>query len=109
MSNNGKYFKKWLDRFVNFFTHEPADRDALIEILRKSEHRNLVDPDALMMIEGALHVSEMQVRDVMVPRVQMIVIRDDAEPEEILSTVVESGHSRFPVIGDTTTIVSFTI
>lgn len=101
-NKNNKYFKKWVDRFVNFFRHEPADRNALIEILRKSEHRNLIDPDALLMIEGALHVSEIQVRDVMVPRVQMIVIKDDAEPEDILSTVVESGHSRFPVIGDTT-------
>ncbi len=102
MNKNDKYFKKWLNRFVNFFTHEPADRNALIEVLRKSEHRNLLDPDALMMIEGALHVSEMQVRDVMIPRVQMTVINEDAEPEEILSSVVDSGHSRFPVIGDTT-------
>jgi len=72
----------------------------LIEILRNSEHRNLLDPDALLMIEGALHVSEIQVRDIMVPRVQMIVIENDAEPEDILSVVVESGHSRFPVVGD---------
>lgn len=104
MSNNknDSCFKRGLDHFVNFFRHEPADRDALIEILRKSEHRNLLDPDALLMIEGALHVSEIQVRDVMIPRVQMIVIKDDADPEDILATVVESGHSRFPVIGDTT-------
>jgi magnesium and cobalt transporter len=53
------------------------------------------------MIEGALHVSEIQVRDIMVPRVQMIVIENNAEPEDILSVVVESGHSRFPVVGET--------
>jgi magnesium and cobalt transporter len=82
-------------------TREPADRDALIEILRNSEHKNLLDADALLMIEGALHVSEIQVRDIMIPRVQMIVIDNDAAPEEILSIVVESGHSRFPVVGDT--------
>ncbi len=93
-------YKKWLKRFANLFSREPADRDALIEILRNSEHRNLLDPDALLMIEGALHVSEIQVRDIMVPRVQMIVIENDAEPEDILSVVVESGHSRFPVVGD---------
>jgi magnesium and cobalt transporter len=94
-------YKKWLKRFASLFSHEPADRDALIEMLRHSEHRNLLDADALLMIEGALHVSEIQVRDIMVPRVQMIVIDNDAAPEDILSIVVESGHSRFPVVGDT--------
>ena len=93
-------YGKWLKRFASLFSREPEDRDALIEILRDSEHRNLLDPDALLMIEGALHVSEIQVRDIMVPRVQMIVIENDAEPEDILSVVVESGHSRFPVVGD---------
>lgn len=93
-------YGKWLKRFASLFSREPEDRDALIEMLRDSEHRNLLDPDALLMIEGALHVSEIQVRDIMVPRVQMIVIENDAEPEDILSVVVESGHSRFPVIGE---------
>ena len=100
-SKNSINDKKWLKRFASLFSREPSDRDALIEILRNSEHRNLIDPDALLMIEGALHVSEIQVRDIMVPRVQMIVIEEDAAPEDILSVVVESGHSRFPVIGDT--------
>lgn len=94
-------YKKWFKRFASLFSREPADRDALIEILRDSEHRNLLDLDALLMIEGALHVSEIQVRDIMIPRVQMIVIENDAAPEDILSVVVESGHSRFPVVGDT--------
>jgi len=93
-------YSKWLKRFASLFSREPEDRDALIEILRNSEHRNLLDPDALLMIEGALHVSEIQVRDIMVPRVQMIVIENNAEPEDILSVVVESGHSRFPVVGE---------
>ena len=94
-------YKKWLKRFATLFSSRPPDRDALIEILRDSEHRNLLDPDALLMIEGALHVSELQVRDIMIPRVQMIVIENNAEPEDILSVVVESGHSRFPVVTDT--------
>jgi hemolysin (HlyC) family protein len=98
--NKDMNYKKWLKRFASLFSREPEDRDALIEILRNSEHRNLLDPDALLMIEGALHVSEIQVRDIMVPRVQMIVIENNAEPEDILSVVVESGHSRFPVVGE---------
>lgn len=93
-------YSKWLKRFASLFSREPEDRNALIEILRDSEHRNILDPDALLMIEGALHVSEIQVRDIMVPRVQMIVIENNAEPEDILSVVVESGHSRFPVVGE---------
>jgi len=93
-------YGKWLKRFASLFSREPEDRDALIEMLRNSEHRNLLDPDALLMIEGALHVSEIQVRDIMIPRVQMIVIENNAEPEDILSVVVESGHSRFPVVGE---------
>jgi len=84
----------------SLFRRAPRGRHDLIEILRVSEHRNLLDPDALAMIEGALQVSEMHARDIMVPRVQMIMIRNDATPEEILSIVIESGHSRFPVIGD---------
>jgi magnesium and cobalt transporter len=93
-------YKKWLKHLASLFSREPEDRDALIEILRNSEHRNLLDADALLMIEGALHVSEIQVRDIMIQRVQMIVIENDAAPEDILSIVVESGHSRFPVVGD---------
>ncbi len=85
----------------NIFTHDPSSKEMLIEVLRNAENKNLLDSDALLMIEGALHVSETHVRDIMVPRVQMIIINDDAKPEAILSNVVESGHSRFPVIGDT--------
>ena len=92
----------WKKSLATIFSREPKDLQALIEILREAENRNLLDPDALAMIEGALQVSEMQVRDIMVPRVQMIVVKNNAEPKDILSTVVESGHSRFPVIGDDT-------
>ena len=84
----------WFGRLATFLTREPCDRNALIEILRESEKRNLLDHDALVMVEGALQVSEMQVRDIMVPRVQMIVVKNDAEPDDILATVIESGHSK---------------
>ena len=88
-------------KLLNFFKKTPSTREALIEILRNAENNSLLDADALLMIEGALHVSETHVRDIMIPRVQMIIINDKAKPEEILSNVVESGRSRFPVIGDT--------
>ena len=101
--NNKKnnIYKKGLIFLKNFFKHTPSTKEALIEILRNAENKSLLDADALLMIEGALDVSETHVRDIMVPRVQMIIIDHKAKPEDILSSVVESGHSRFPVIGDT--------
>ena len=79
---------------------EPRNRSALVRVLRDAERRDVLGPDALAMIEGALSVGDMQVRDIMVPRAQMVVIQDDEPPEEFVGAVVESGHSRFPVIGD---------
>ena len=90
----------WFGRIATAFAREPNDRHALIEILRDCEKRSVLDHDALLMIEGALQVSEMQVRDIMIPRVQMITVKNDDAAEDILATVVESGHSRFPVSGD---------
>ena len=90
----------WFKQLKLLLSGAPKDRQALIEILRDSENRNLLDPDVLIMIEGALHVSDMRVSDIMVPKVQMQVVKFDSSPEDIISTVTESGHSRFPVIGE---------
>lgn len=101
-NKSNKNRRSWMERLVALFSSEPKDRESLIELLHEAENRNLLDHDALAMIEGALEVSDMQVRDIMVPRVQMVVIKYDSEPRDILSVVVDSGHSRFPVIGDDT-------
>ena len=102
MSGNDKRNRilSWIDSLISLFRYEPRNCDQLIELLRNCEKRDLLDPDALAMIEGAIQVSEMQVRDIMIPRVQMIMIRNNAEPGDILKIVLESGHSRFPVLGD---------
>nr|MBS0020260.1 CBS domain-containing protein [Gammaproteobacteria bacterium] len=92
--------RSWLDRLSQALMGEPQDREQLITVLRDAEERQLVDADALSMIEGALQVVDMQVRDIMVPRGQMVVVQQDAPPEEFINTVIESGHSRFPIIGD---------
>lgn len=92
--------RAWCESLLALLQREPKDRAALIEVLRAAEGRNLLDHDALAMMEGALQVADMNVRDIMVPRVQMIVVNNNSAPEEILSIVVESGHSRFPVISD---------
>lgn len=90
----------WLDDLLAFLRREPKNRQALVDLLRNAERRNLLDPDVLVMIEGALHVSEMQVRDAMVARSNMTVVSANSDINSILAAVVESGHSRFPVIGD---------
>jgi magnesium and cobalt transporter len=92
--------RSWLDKLSQALLGEPRDRQQLIEILRESQQRHLLDIDALAMIEGVLEVSEMQVRDIMIPRAQMVVVERDASLKDILPTVTQSAHSRFPVIGD---------
>ncbi len=78
---------------------EPATREDIIEFLREGNWNSVLDPDEIAMLEGVLEVAETQVRDVMVPRSQMVVLERDAPNAETLGTVVESGHSRYPVIG----------
>ncbi|HVS75339.1 MAG TPA: transporter associated domain-containing protein [Steroidobacteraceae bacterium] len=89
---------KWLKRLTQTFAAEPQDRQQLLEILREARTRGLVDADALAMLEGVLTVADLQVRDIMVPRAQMVFVRRDDPVSRILPTVVESGHSRFPVM-----------
>jgi magnesium and cobalt transporter len=90
----------WLRRLVESLSGEPQDLEELTEVLEDARERGLIDADVLAMLEGVLEVSEIQVRDVMVPRSQMVVIQRDEPPERILPVVIESGHSRFPVVGE---------
>tara|TARA_R110002072_G_scaffold59158_5_gene150757 strand:+ start:26659 stop:27507 length:849 start_codon:yes stop_codon:yes gene_type:complete len=92
--------KGWLERLSLALTGEPSSRSELLEVLRSSEQRDLLDAEALSIIEGALTVSDMQAREIMIPRSQMVVVRLDMTPEDILPMVIESGHSRFPVFAD---------
>lgn len=96
----------WFERLSQVFLGEPKDRTELLEVLRDSEGRDLLDADSLAMIEGVMQVSEMQVRDIMIPRSQMVVLERDSLPEEMLPIIIGSGHSRFPVIGDSRDEVS---
>ncbi len=92
--------KTWLERLAQALLGEPQDREQLISLLRDSEQRNLFDSDALGMIEGVLQVSEMQARDIMIPRSQMVILERESDIKDILPTVIEFNHSRFPVIGE---------
>ncbi len=89
-----------LERLTAFLTREPEDRGELLDLLRGAFERRLLDADALSMIEGVLQVSEMSVRDVMIPRSQMDCVSIDDEPDAFIPLVIETKHSRFPVIGE---------
>ncbi len=89
---------KWLKRLTQTFAAEPQDRQELLEILREARTRGLLDADALPMLEGVLEVSDLHVREIMVPRAQMVSVRRDDPISRIMPLVVESGHSRFPVM-----------
>ena len=90
----------WLDRLSALLLREPEDREQLVQLLHSAYENNLLDADALSMIEGVMQVSEMQVRDIMIPRSQMDVIDITDPPEKFIPHVIETAHSRFPVIDE---------
>ena len=87
----------WLERLGTLLIRKPEDREQLITLLHSAFKRNLLDSDALSMIEGVMQVSEMQARDIMVPRSQMDVVDISQTPEKFIPFVIEAAHSRFPV------------
>lgn len=89
-----------MERLVHAIGGEPRDREEMLEVLRDAQARDVFDADTLQMVEGVFQVVEMRVRDIMIPRGQMKVVEGDMPLEEILSVVIDSGHSRFPVINE---------
>ncbi len=99
-SNIGVSQRSWIDRLSQALLGEPKDREELVHVLREAQSRGLFDVEAQAMIEGVLQVAEMQARDIMIPRSQMVVVSRDDSPEQIIPVAIESGHSRFPVVGE---------
>jgi magnesium and cobalt transporter len=91
---------RWLRRLTHGLAVEPQDRKALAGVLHEAAERGVIDADALTMLEGVLEVGDLQVRDIIVPRAQMVFVRRDQPAARILPVVVESGHSRFPVMDE---------
>jgi magnesium and cobalt transporter len=89
-----------LERLSSLLTREPEDREELLDVMRGAFERRLLDADALSMIEGVLSVSETTVREIMIPRAQMDCVSIDDAPEDFIPLVLETRHSRFPVIGE---------
>ncbi len=99
-ADNGGSTKGWLDRIRDIFSSEPQNQKQLLELLKNLHSSELFGADELTMIEGVLQVADMHVRDIMIPRGQMVVLDHEDSFAEIIDKITESGHSRFPVIDD---------
>ena len=92
--------RSWLERITQAFVHEPRNREELLEVLHDAHENHLLDRQALSIVEGAIQVADLQVRDIMVPRSQMISIKASQSPREFLPAIIEAAHSRYPVVGE---------
>ena len=99
-STNSQDKRSWLDKLSFFLSDRPSNKEELLERIRQAEEDQILDREALDTIEGALQISHMQVRDIMVPRPQMAVVKADQSTQEFMLTITETSHSRFPVIGE---------
>ena len=100
MKDDNDPHPSWLERLSHALFREPQDRKQLVELLHDAKERHLLEADALGMIEGVLNVSETKVRDIMIPRPQMVTVDENADPDTAIPAVVKSAHSRFPVIAE---------
>ena len=100
MNSNNENKESWLTALKNKFFKVKDERAQLLQHLRDAQRKGIINLDALMMIEGVFQVSEMQVRDIMVPRSHLVVIQEDMGVEDMLAIVANSGHSRFPVVDE---------
>lgn len=92
--------KTFFGKLAQVFSDEPKTRDDLLQALYEAGELGILDADALSIVEGAIQVTDMQVRDVMIPRSQMVVVQIDQPPREFMPTIISSAHSRFPVVGE---------
>lgn len=99
--NNDEDTSSWFERLKQFLQIEPQNKEQLISLLRDAHTRTLIDSETLAMIEGAILFAQMKVRDIMLPKKQMTCVPQDAPLNEVIKIISQSGHSRFPVTGDT--------
>lgn len=92
--------RSWFNKLTQAFAHEPKNRKELLEVLREAHQNKLLDSEALAIVEGAIQVADLQVRDIMVPRSQMMSIKANQTPREFLPSIIEAAHSRYPVVGE---------
>ncbi|HDY83564.1 MAG TPA: CBS domain-containing protein, partial [Halieaceae bacterium] len=99
-SGGGGGKKSWITKIALLFSTEPRNRRDLEDVLAEAAEKEVIDEDARSIMEGAMQVSDMQARDIMIPRGQMVVIKAETTLEEILPQIIRAAHSRYPVIGD---------
>jgi len=101
-NTNGKnsVHKGLLEKISQVFSGEPKDQSDLMQVLTLASANGIITPDSLTLIHGAIHVSEMHVREIMTPRTQMITLKVDQQPRDFIGLITDSAHSRFPVIGE---------
>lgn len=92
--------KSWFERLTQAFHDEPKNREDIVNFLEAAVQSEVIDRDAFTIVEGALDVSEVQVRDIMIPPSQMVLVKSDDDPKTTLRKIIESSHSRFPVVGE---------
>ena len=92
--------RTWLEKIAHAFSSEPTTRDDLVDLIKVAEQNQVIDNDIVGIIEGAMKVGDKQVREIMVPRPQMVVVKSEQSLKEILPKIIKSSHSRFPVIGE---------
>src|SRR5690606_11381623 len=92
--------RSWIERITALIAREPQNREQLMEVLQDAEDRDILSAELLGMIQCILQVSEMQVREVMVPKSQMVAVKIDFQLNDLLPLIIDSGHSRFPVLDE---------
>ncbi|HAQ47521.1 MAG TPA: magnesium/cobalt efflux protein [Glaciecola sp.] len=99
-STNGSATKGWIEKIKDTFSPEPTNHEELVDVINEAELNDVINPQTREMIEGVIGVNKMKVRDIMIPRAQMITIDVNATAAQLIPQVIESAHSRFPVISE---------
>ena len=100
MGDDNSESPSWISRLKQAMHIGPENRQELLALIDNDTDLTFLDKQELSMLRGVLQVSSMQVREIMIPRSQMVVIERDAPRDKLLNAIVESGHSRFPVVGE---------
>jgi len=99
-SSNGSSNKGWLDKISQIFSDEPQSKEDVIDVLAVAAQNDLIDQNTKNMIDGVMEIADLRIRDIMIPRSQMITLDLSDSPEQFIPAMIESGHSRFPVVAE---------
>lgn len=99
-NQNNQRHKNWINRLGHILKGEPNDREDLADIISDAGEREIIDEDTQDMLEGVFEIAELRVRDIMIPRSQMVTISSDTPIKEVINSIISAGHSRYPVIHD---------